>query len=417
MEAKSGDSRHCDSRHNFPPRVTPQKRALRRAIHRASQNEDHHTWYRGKRLHLNTLQAGGNASKAGRGHGPPSTPNRTSRQLPDRAASRLRVVCWNCGGLSSTLYQEVLLWLHDEEQAGRPVDIISIAETCWREEFEFQTQPMAGSSSRWFAVHSGGKAKDGILCLIRSTLVPADCVRYRALLDGRLLHVRLLLQVPLDILCTYQYAWNPQKTTLDPSHKVDQLVRQRARVWQHISTWISQTPRRHGLLLLGDFNCPLIHDPPVCGPGLVPKAAHPHRDQAEFQTLLRLANGRALNTWSAPGVSARTFLSPHADDSSLGTQIDYIIVRENLCDQVARQTRPIDAPFVPSSGCRHRPVSGTIPLPSLPKPKNVRPTRSVPTRVQAQGAGQTSGSTAPHRPPHAARSATTLDPLPRLAAG
>ena len=338
VEAKSGDFRHSDSRHNFPPRATPKKRALCRAIHRASKNEDHYTWYRGRRLHLHDLQAGEHTSRAAKGDDPPSAQHRGLRPPPDRPAPRLRIVCWNCGGLTSTLYQEVLLWLHEEEQAGRPVDVFSIVETSWREEFEFQTQPVAGSKSRWFAVRSGGKAKEGILCLIRSTLVPADCVRYRSLMDGRLLHVRLLLRVPLDIICTYQYAWNPQKSTLDPSHKVEQLVKQRARVWQLLSAWISQTPRRHGLVLLGDFNCPLVHDPPVCGPGLVPKAAHPHRDQADFQTLLHLANGRALNTWSAPGIAARTFLSPHADDTSLGTQIDYIIVRENLCDQ-GGQTR------------------------------------------------------------------------------
>ena len=212
----------------------------------------------------------------------------------------------------------------------------------------------------------------------------ADCIRYRVLLEGRLLHVRVLLRTPLDILCVYQEAWNPQKLTLDPSHKVEQLVKQRARVWQGISKWISQTPRRHGLVMLGDFNCPLVHDPPVCGPGLMSTASHPHRDQGDFQTLLHLADGRALNTWSQPGVSARTFIPPQADDSTLGTQIDYIVVRENLCDPEARKTKAIDAPFVPHSGCRHRLVSGTIPLPSLPKPKSTRATRQVPNRVQAE---------------------------------
>ena len=161
------------------------------------------------------------------------------------------------------------------------MDILSIAETCWREEFEFQTQQITGSNSRWFAVHTGGKSKEGILCLIRSTLVAADCVLYRAHLEGRLLHVRLLLRIPLDILCVYQVAWNPQKSTLDSSHKVEHLVKQRARVWQRISTWISQTPRSH--VLLGDFNCPLVHDPPVCGPGLVPYDAHPHRIKLIFK--------------------------------------------------------------------------------------------------------------------------------------
>ena len=53
-----------------------------------------------------------------------------------------------------------------------------------------------------------GADKSGVLCMIRVGLVPAGHIRSVARLPGRVLHVRLLFEVPLDILVVYQFAWN-----------------------------------------------------------------------------------------------------------------------------------------------------------------------------------------------------------------
>ena len=46
---------------------------------------------------------------------------------------------YNCGGLSSGTYQEILVWLKQEAEQGRPIDIACVQETAWREDFEFRT--------------------------------------------------------------------------------------------------------------------------------------------------------------------------------------------------------------------------------------------------------------------------------------
>ena len=84
LEAKSGGLRHTDSLHNFPPGATPKKRALRRAISRASQNEDHCTWYRGRRLHLSTLRSKDSMPGGGQQACKPSLSSREPHRLQDR---------------------------------------------------------------------------------------------------------------------------------------------------------------------------------------------------------------------------------------------------------------------------------------------------------------------------------------------
>ncbi|CAE6926016.1 unnamed protein product [Symbiodinium sp. CCMP2456] len=79
--------------------------------------------------------------------------------------------------------------------------------------------------------------------------------------------------------------------------------------------------------------------------------------------ILRAHKACALNTWGRPGLSNRTFLPPHSDSTKLGTQIDYVIAKGHMIDTVAKQSTAFDAPFVPTSGCRHRPILVSLPSP------------------------------------------------------
>ncbi|CAE7882889.1 unnamed protein product, partial [Symbiodinium necroappetens] len=268
----------------------------------------------------------------------------------------------------------------DEARQGRQVDLMCIPETSWREEMEFTTRALDGSGPQYHAIHTGNKEKAGLLCLIRQGLVAPDRLRFTVLQHGRLLHVRLLFEVPLDVLCVYQIAWNMGKQSLEASKRAEQLVQQRAKVWEQISQWVHQIPLRNGLMLLGDFNTPARTEIPWVGPGLMRAADPPQQDRDAFQAILKQADGRILNSWSQSGCPARTFLPPTAGPRTLGTQIDFIIVRAELCDPQARLARAFDAPFVP--GCRHRPVTATVPMPKLPKHGPHRIARTVPSRAQ-----------------------------------
>ena len=129
--AKQGEYRHIARPSREPShRETVRKRALLRAINRADRNPNGNTWYKGRLLHRTQLGQGRrHATMAAPRHDPP-TPRRQRR---------LRLVSWNAGGLMDTRNQEVQAWLAAEAQAGRPVDIMTIQETCWKQDLEYRT--------------------------------------------------------------------------------------------------------------------------------------------------------------------------------------------------------------------------------------------------------------------------------------
>ncbi|CAE7220363.1 unnamed protein product [Symbiodinium sp. CCMP2592] len=292
---------------------------------------------------------------------------RPTRLVP-RQQQRLRIVTWNCGGLSGPRYHEVITWLRDEHQAGRTVDICCLQETHWKEEMEYTTADEAGELA-WHVVHYPGKDSSGLMCLVRAGLVPPTHIRTVCLVPGRVVHLRLCFQVPLDVLCMYQYSWNTQKLELTGTHKVEALLKQRRQIWRTLDQWLQGIPQRHGCVVLGDLNTPLIPDDTVAGSGVVSDRAGQQQDQQELQELLRNHRCCALNTWARRGSTARTFIPPSTKGKEPGSQIDFVITRGNLLDPEAKRARPVATPFVPTSGGRHRPVIATIPLPTRPTTK------------------------------------------------
>ncbi|CAE7249889.1 unnamed protein product, partial [Symbiodinium sp. CCMP2456] len=279
---------------------------------------------------------------------------------------RLRIVSWNAGGLAARNYREITTWLQLEHEAHRTVDICVIQETSWKEDLEYTTSFEAAGQVNWHVVHSTNKDKSGILCMIRSGLISADKIRTSCLHPGRLLHVRLLFPVPFDLLCMYQHAWNLQGKALRGPSKTDALLRLRKQLWDSLDKWLSTVPQRHGCAVAGDFNLSVHEDPPTCGAGLPSSSTTPHPDQSVLMDILRAHRCCVLNTWHRKGVQNRTFLSPGADETQLGTQIDFIIGRGHTVDNLSKQAAAFNAPFVPDSGCRHRPLSAKLPMPRRP---------------------------------------------------
>ena len=277
----------------------------------------------------------------------------------------------------------MLTWLQEEHQADRTVDICILQETAWREDMEFTTTPVGPGSLTWHAVHSAGGDRTGILCLVRAGLLNPTHIRTATLVPGRLVHLRLLFEVPLDILCIYQFAWNLQKVELrGAKNKTDAMLRQRRQIWQHVDKWIRAIPQRNGCVVLGDFNVSVLEEQHMCGAGLPPSTSAAHPDQGALLEILRAHRCTALNTWSRPGPANRTFLSPHAGEQQ-GTQIDSIVTRGHLVDHTAKQAAPFDAAFVPVSGCRHRPLNASLPVPRQPRSSG-NTTRLHPRAVQTK---------------------------------
>ena len=353
--------------YSITPQTSIRKRALKRAIRRASDRADQSTWYRGKRMTLKELTQRIQHHHLNTG---------VQHEPLHRQSKRLNIITWNAGGLTSTRYQEILQWLECEHSRGHVIDMMIIQETAWQQDLEFTSQPVSNGQLQWHVIHSAGAARTGIMCLIRQGLVTSDQIRSVAVLPGRLLHIRLLMEVPL-VLGIYQVAWNPHKATLPALCKTETLLKQRNRIWQHLHRWLRTVPARNGCILAGDFNVAVETEHPWCGGGVTPHQGQ-HQDRTEFQDLIRVHQCTVLNTWRSGGASARTFLSPGVKEATTnskhGSQIDYILVRASRVDNQAKQAGPFMAPFVPDSGCRHLPVQASVPMPH--RPKKIAPTTS-----------------------------------------
>ncbi|OLQ12435.1 hypothetical protein AK812_SmicGene3653 [Symbiodinium microadriaticum] len=143
-----------------------------------------------------------------------------------------------------------------------------------------------------------------------------------------LLPLSAKLQVGLHMfayLC-YQHASNTKAEA--------ETLRKRAHFWQKLASLLSSIPRRHLLLMLGDFNTPLdatcldIHGP------CVPEAKHSApADVPDFTALLKAHQLLALNTHRKDSVGT---YKPYLGEDSF-TQIDFIFTRGCTADATAKQ--------------------------------------------------------------------------------
>ena len=122
-------------------------------------------------------------------------------------------------------------------------------------------------------------------------------------------------------------------------------------------------------------------EPGVYGPAVAPQQIQ-QQDQADFQDILRKHQCCILNSWSGTGNRMRTYIPPGDVDGLHGTQIDFVIARDALADDISKRAGPIQAPFEPTSGCRHRPLAASVPLPRLPKHTQRQQVGFKPRQVQ-----------------------------------
>ena len=319
------------------------KRSLFRALRRLDRTGN--TTYRGHRF---TLPHADMSS---------CTPPRSTRHHSDgRARPRLHVMSWNAGGLSSDRYQQLLLWL---QGPGKHLHVVAIQETHWRHDASYKVQG-------WHAYHFPCSASDksaGILILVNQLLYPPHKVQLTCLVEGRLIHLRLELNPSIDVLVLYQHLY-----ATSAQHKgqegLNHAQAQRSKVWTKVHQSLSRFPSRNSVLLLGDFNTDLLHEPPHVGPGVRTRLSKQPPDQHEFQQLVKTFSLCALNCWRRAGTQAQTFLPA---TGQRGTQIDFILTRLPQADGLARTCAPTWLPFVDDSGMRHLPLLGSVPMPSLPK--------------------------------------------------
>ena len=203
------------------------------------------------------------------------------------------------------------------------------------------------------------------MIIISRKIASPQQVRFAELQPGRLLHARVALDPPLDLLCVYQHAWsNVSHRGLERPSREDaqaDLLSRRQGIWKAIGSWARSMPQRNSVVIGGDMNASLTCSQPHVGPGVHPHK-FPHPDQAEFQRLVVSQGLIALNSWCKAGRPAGTFLN-----AGLSVQIDFLFTRLP-CPQQSRRTRALHAaPIVHPTGMRHVPVSGYVPRPTIPR--------------------------------------------------
>ena len=233
-----GQDHGSSSRHQT---IKIKKRSIRRAYHRL--HTQGFTWYKGQFWQQNiTLPS----KPSFQSQKPASIKFQPVEHIPQH---RLIVYHWNGGALSSAKYHELLLWLHHQR-----IDVAIISETHWTYTAEWQTP-------HWTAIHSGKTStqKDkasGVLILIAKRLCRSECIVWRSVEAGRLVHCRLHLSPrPIDLIGMYQYPWNTsvqQKTC-------------RKQLWLSFRQMLEELPNRNTLCILGDFNCSLPEIPRLVG--------------------------------------------------------------------------------------------------------------------------------------------------------
>ena len=157
----------------------------------------------------------------------------------------------------------------------------------------------------------------------------------------------------VDFVGVYQHA-RPQFQQAGTSS----VLEQRAKIWVQLRDVLASLPRRNILVVLGDLNTNLQTATGIAGPGTL-KPSTPHKDQRELQALLQGFNLCALNTWRHPPAQQATNIGPESN-----TQIDFVLVRRQHADQLARNSQPIsDLNFSPwRSGQRHLMVEASLPF-------------------------------------------------------
>ena len=250
-----------------------------------------------------------------------------SEQLSNVHFQSSNGICWlsiNMGGLSKESYDELQLWLHSDF-ITRHVHVILIQES-WRQSFVFD-------SPSWVWMQSGRKPlqHQGVIVLINHSLAKLQECRCDEIVNGRLLKVLIpakaghpLRRRPISILCIYQYA---------RSSESPEVYTKRAGIWQALDKAVAGIPKRHLMLLGGDFNTPLWPVQEIVGPGVIQSKVAP----ADAQELVQIMCSHgliALNTWQTT-TSSETFTG-----GDVSAQIDFLICRRADASGRARESRP-----------------------------------------------------------------------------
>ena len=260
-----------------------------------------------------------------------------------RRVERLGCLSWNSGGMSTELNAEFFKFL---EVAG-DVGFFSVQETHWGLNSDWTTPS-------WHMVHTstGHFRSGGILFGMHSKYVNKESIKWRVLVEGRLLHVRFVFQrQQFDVISIYQHAM-----TFSDGEVRKETMQKRKKLWRALDKLLAELPLRSSIVLMGDFNTSLSPMPKVVGYGvkLGSKGSEILEDRGILLELLGRAGLCVLNSW---GPIQTTYEHPKGS-----SQIDFICVRQAVADGKSKQSGPRPAPIAAWRSSGHKVVVADIPV-------------------------------------------------------
>ena len=339
MASGEGEMIHITSP-SLPPKVhglgkavsfgtSPPQQAVKRSLLRAKRRAQREGWtfYKGQLLTLIAL---------GGLDAPPHAPRQAHRPglalLPPRCSRRASMISWNAGGLTTEVYQELLLWLNSQ-----CVDIALIQGTRWKGERIWRARGYSfiqlGASEDSKNVHCG------LLVCISDQFCKYDDIAFAIQHPGRLMHVKCKLgHNSLDIVNFYQFPTSYTQTRINP-------LEARGHLWSQLDTLMHSLPHRNITVLAGDFNCALHSSPKQTLPD----------DFLELQELIKKYHfGSVRGHDHSP-----TFFGNQGNSS-----IDHILLPQAQMDEHSRHGHSL--PAFPVAGWRatrdHVPVIASLPL-------------------------------------------------------
>ena len=254
--------------------------------------------------------------------------------------ARVRVFSWNAPGLSAEANAELEHFLQTSNYA-----IALVQETHWSTSGEWKR-------GDWTFIHSASQRprQDGVMVAIRTSMLTSEEVLWQEIHPGRLLRVRAVLdQQQWDIFSLYQHAMSAGSAS-----DKDKLLSKRNTVWKKLDKAIHGTPYRSMILLGGDFNTSLAPHPPNVGHGILQGSTAADLEQErlllnEFFCRHRLS---VLNSW---GRQQATYERPTGN-----TQIDFLVVRQQVADSSAKQAGPVDSGLAAWRRAGHKLLGGNL---------------------------------------------------------
>ena len=305
------NQKHIQLPQSIPQRPLPRKKSWLRVVRRAL--EFGRARFRGRWLHVRHISA--QDIEHVRRHVTirrPAKNKPTPSQCPSPVGGRvhkcLSLLSWNCGGLTTTRYDELL---QHASEAG--LDVLALQETRRR------------SSQTWqsgiFTIFQSGDELPGSYSGILLAVRHVETSRVDHAIPGRVLHVQLVLagaSATLDLVVVYQ-KFLPLEAD---EHTTAETLKVRQSIWHALDAVLARIPRRHAVFLLGDLNTHLAKAPPQVVSDDPSKLLSPDAD-----TLLALlVRHDMVPLHRFQGAQAATHRTPH----SSGTRIDYLYCRANM---------------------------------------------------------------------------------------